>query len=87
MEKIIANDLKPFEPTHPGDLIREEIDFRGINVEEFSEAIYVEIEIVRDIISGKHAVSQDFAERCENMIGIPIYYILLKMHTNFETDT
>ena len=85
MERIIANNLKPFEPTHPGDLIKEEIEFRGMTVEEFSEAIGIEIDIVKDIIDGRHAVTGEFAERCENIIGIP-KSILINMQTNVDDD-
>lgn len=27
---MIANNLIPFEPTHPGEILREEIECRGI---------------------------------------------------------
>ena len=27
----IANELKPFEPTHPGEVLKDEIDCRGIS--------------------------------------------------------
>lgn len=27
--KMIANNLEPFEPTHPGELLKDEIEYRG----------------------------------------------------------
>ena len=27
--KMIANNLIPFEPTHPGEVLKDEIEFRG----------------------------------------------------------
>ena len=45
-------------------VIKEEIDFIGMTVEEFSKATGIEIDIVKDIIDGRQAVSSEFAGRC-----------------------
>ena len=29
--RMIANNLEPSEPTHPGELLKEEIEYRGIS--------------------------------------------------------
>ena len=29
--KMIANNLEPFEPTHPGELLKDEIEYRGVS--------------------------------------------------------
>lgn len=29
-DNMIANNLEPFEPTHPGEVIKDEIEYRGI---------------------------------------------------------
>lgn len=29
--KMIANNLEPSEPMHPGELLKEEIEYRGIS--------------------------------------------------------
>jgi plasmid maintenance system antidote protein VapI len=28
---MIANNLTPYEPTHPGEVLKEEIEYRGIS--------------------------------------------------------
>lgn len=28
---MIANNLKPFVPTHPGEVLKDELEFRGIS--------------------------------------------------------
>ena len=35
--KMIANNLEPFEPTHPGSILKEELEFRGITPSHFAE--------------------------------------------------
>ena len=27
--KMIANNITPFEPTHPGEILKDEIEYRG----------------------------------------------------------
>jgi len=29
--RMIANNLMPFEPVHPGELLKEEVEYRGIS--------------------------------------------------------
>lgn len=29
--KMIANNLEPYHPTHPGEILKEEIEYRGIS--------------------------------------------------------
>ena len=30
-DRLIANNLEPFYLTHPGEVIKDELEFRGIN--------------------------------------------------------
>ena len=34
--KMIANNLEPLEPTHPGDLLKDEIECRGISQKQLA---------------------------------------------------
>ena len=36
--KMIANNLKPFKPTHPGEVLKDELEFRGISQRGFADA-------------------------------------------------
>ena len=35
--KMIANNIDPYEPTHPGELIKDEIEFRGISQKKLAD--------------------------------------------------
>ena len=39
--KMIANNLEPFEPTHPGEVLKEEIEYRGISQKVLAEQIEI----------------------------------------------
>ncbi len=34
--KMIANNLEPFEPTHPGELLKDEIEYRGVSQKQLA---------------------------------------------------
>lgn len=37
--EMIANNLIPFEPTHPGEMLREELESRGITQTKLAKEI------------------------------------------------
>ena len=39
--KMIANNLIPFEPTHPGEVLKDEIEFRGISQKKLAKEMGV----------------------------------------------
>lgn len=38
-DNMIANNLQPFMPTHPGEVIEDELEYRGITIETIAEQI------------------------------------------------
>ena len=38
-ESMIANELEPFEPTHPGEVLKEEIEYRGISQRQLPDFV------------------------------------------------
>jgi len=34
---MIANNLEPFIPTHPGEVLKDEIEYRGISQKKLAE--------------------------------------------------
>ena len=50
---MIANNLTPFEPTHPGELIRDELEANGLTQAKLAESIGVKPSLLNEIIRGK----------------------------------
>lgn len=67
---MIANNLTPFEPTHPGELIRDELEFRGITQAKFAAAIGVSPSMLSEVINRKRAVNTELALLFEASLGI-----------------
>ncbi len=57
-------------PTHPGDVIKEEIHSRGISQKKLAEMISVPYTQLNEILNCKRVVSVDFALLIEAALGI-----------------
>ena len=84
--KMIANNLEPFEPTHPGELLKDEIEYRGISQKQLAADMGVSYTVLNDIVNGKRPVNTKFALLCERALGIPAY-VLLRMQTDYDMIT
>ncbi len=56
--------------THPGDVLKEELEARGISQKKFSELISVPYTQLNEILNGKRPVTTDFALMMEAALGI-----------------
>ena len=57
-------------PTHPGDVLKEEIESRGISQKKFAELLDVPYTQLNEILNGKRPVTTDFALMVEAALGI-----------------
>ena len=46
--KMIANNIEPFEPTHPGELLRDEIECRHISQKQLAADMGVSYTVLND---------------------------------------
>ncbi|MDE5970835.1 MAG: HigA family addiction module antidote protein [Muribaculaceae bacterium] len=78
---MIANNLTPFEPTHPGELIKDEIEYRKISQKDLAERIGIKPSFLNEVIKGKRAVNTEFALLVEAALDIPAEMLL-----NLQSD-
>lgn len=83
---MIANNLEPFEPTHPGELLRDEIECRNISQRRLAADMGVSYTVLNDIVNGKRSVNPKFAFLCEAALGIPAH-ILMDLQTKYDMLT
>ena len=55
---------------HPGDVLKEELEARGISQKKFSEVLSVPYTQLNEILNGKRPVTTDFALMMEAALGI-----------------
>ena len=58
---MIANNLTPFIPTHPGDIIKDEIEYRGITQRQLSETTGIAYSVINEVLNGKRPVTIEYA--------------------------
>lgn len=83
---MIANNLDPFQPTHPGELIKDEIDYRKISQKRLASDMGVSYTVLNDIIRGKRPVNTKFALLCEQALGVSAE-MLLRLQAQFDMVT
>lgn len=84
--KMIANNLDPFEATHPGELIKDEIEYRGLSQKQLSMDMGVSYAILNEIVNCKRPVDAEFALLCEKALGIPAY-MLMRLQADYDMVT
>lgn len=67
---MIANNITPFEPTHPGELIRDELEARNLSQSKLAKQIGVSPSLLNEVINGKRAVNTELALLLEAALGI-----------------
>ena len=60
---------KRLPPTHPGDILKEELDERSISLNKLSRDIRIPLSRVSLIVNGKRAVTADMALRLARYFG------------------
>jgi addiction module HigA family antidote len=68
--KIFANNLTPFLPTHPGEVLKEEIEFRNISQRKLAAQMGVSYSVLNEILNLKRPVNVEFALRVEAALGL-----------------
>lgn len=57
-------------PTHPGEILREELEMRGISVHAMAMALHVPASRMAEIAAGRRAVTADTALRLARALGM-----------------
>ncbi len=67
---MITNNTMPFDPTHPGEILREEIEYRGITQTKLAKDLGIRISLLNEIINGKRDITIEYALMLEAALGI-----------------
>lgn len=80
---MIANNLTPSQPIHPGELIKDEIEYRGISQKRLATEIGIPASVLNAVLNGKRAVTTEYALLLEAALGIDAD-IWLKMQSDYN---
>ena len=59
--KMIANNITPFEPTHPGEILKDEIEYRGISQKKLAKEMGVSYTVLNEILNAKRPLNTEYA--------------------------
>jgi len=81
-----ANNLEPFVPTHPGEIIKDEIEYRGISQRALATQIGVSPTQLNEVLNGKRALNTEMAMLISAALDIDAEP-LLAMQTRYDMIT
>jgi addiction module HigA family antidote len=81
--RMIANNITPFEPIHPGELLKDEIEYRGISQRKLARQSGIAYSALNDIMNLKRPITAEIAILLEAALGIEAE-MLIKMQTGYN---
>lgn len=83
---MVTNTIIPFKATHPGTLIKDELEIRDdITQKDLVMVLGVKPSFLNEIIKGKRPITADIAILLEKALGIPADY-WMKFQSQYEID-
>ena len=80
-----SNRLVPARAIHPGEILREELQERGIKQKDFAQLIDVQPTHLNEFIKGKRNLNEDLAMKLEKLLGIP-FKTWMNLHNGYMYD-
>ncbi|MBP5170859.1 MAG: HigA family addiction module antidote protein [Bacteroidales bacterium] len=68
--KMVANNMEPFYLTHPGEVIKDELEHRGISQRRLAMEIGVPISQLNEVLNAKRPLNTEMALLIEQALGI-----------------
>jgi len=84
--RMIANNLEPSDPIHPGELLKDEIEYRGISQKKLAESMGMSYTVLNEVLNGKRSVTTEYALLFEAALGIEAgMWIRIQADYNMQT--
>lgn len=86
MKTLEANKMEPFQPTHPGEVIKDEIEYRGISQRALAAQIGVSYTQLNEVLNGKRTLNTEMALLISAALDIDVEP-LLAMQMRYDVIT
>ena len=83
---MIANNLEPFRPTHPGEVLKDELEYRKISQRQLAAEMGISYTLLNEVLNGKRQVNTELALLVEAALDIPAEP-LLQMQARYNMHT
>ena len=82
---MIANKLTPFYPIHPGEILKDEIEYRKISQRALARQMGIAYSQLNEILNGKRPVNAELALLFEAALGLdPEMLLNMQMRYNMQ---
>ena len=68
---------------HPGELLAEELEIRGLTQRELATTMERPVQAINEIVKGKKSITAETAVQLEDALGIPAH-LWLNMQSTFD---
>lgn len=83
---MVADNLKPAYPTHPGAILKDEIEYRGISQYELAASMGIAYSALNEILNGHRPLTEKTALLFEAALNVDAEPLLnLQMRYNLQT--
>ena len=80
-----ANKLTPFYPIHPGEIMKDEIEYRKISQRALARQMGIAYSQLNEILNGKRPVNAELALLFEAALGLdPEMLLNMQMRYNMQ---
>jgi addiction module HigA family antidote len=83
--KMFTKPLVTALATHPGTLLRDELEYRAIDKHELASWMNIEPVELAVVLDGEKPITPDTAMKLEKMLGIDAYY-WLRTQAKYDID-
>ena len=80
---MIANNTTPIFPPHPGEILKDEIEYRGISQRKLAEEMGIAYSALNEILNARRPVTEKTALLLEAALGVNAEP-LLKMQMRYN---
>jgi addiction module HigA family antidote len=84
--RMIANNLVPYKPTHPGEILKEEIKYRGISQRKLAAQMDVAYSVLNEVLNAKRPITAEYALLFEAALGIDAGFFI-RMQADYNVQT
>jgi addiction module HigA family antidote len=84
--KIFTKNQVPTSATHPGVLLNDEIEYRGITQPELAAWMKIDTNELGVVLHGEKSIDAEFALKLEKVLGVDAYY-WLRMQAKYDIDS
>ncbi|MCD4794086.1 MAG: HigA family addiction module antidote protein [Bacteroidales bacterium] len=81
----LTDNIIPGKATHPGVLLKQELEYKQISVKEFAINSQISENSIKKIINGKEYITIDIALKLETILNIDTDF-WLQLQYNYEKD-